>query len=165
MNVKTCDLVLVKHTKGFSGVLSNLICWWLNSEYSHCLPVISESGYVLNAGYPNIDISHLSFYERDCKMIILRPTWSLSDEDINNYMKSIYWLKGCRYDLLSYLGFLSNKKIQDMDSYNCAEAALFCYRSMNRFLSYDGRYVSPQTFIDFAHAGVFSIVKYRRQGE
>ena len=103
------DRVLTKCQKGYKAIGSELIAWWLHSRWSHIMPVISESGDVLDITLPKPKIVSLKEHCTGAyRMVILRPVVPFTDEQKYKFVEMARTIKGQNYDLVSFIGFLKN---------------------------------------------------------
>ena len=90
--------------------------------------------------------------------MIIRPKALISLGEEAKWGGAVSALEGLKYDLLSFVGFMGNKKIQDKDPINCAEGVLMADQAIGLLSLHDGSFISPQSYWDFTVAGIFEIV-------
>jgi len=153
------DRVLTKCQKGYKAIGSELIAWWLHSRWSHIMPVVSEDGDVLDITIPRPKIVSLKEHCNGAyRMVILRPVTPF-DENQKKWFKGMAeCLAGREYDLISFVGFLRNANTQDPSKVNCAEGTLLCDQAAGLLTSHDGKLISPQSYDDYATAGLFKVI-------
>ena len=139
---------------------SKALRWWLNSRYSHVVPIIDVSGKTLEVRYPQPYFSTVNDYlDGKHRILHLRPVQELSDLQINNYLTVVDHVQFRDYDILSFAGFLSNREyIENKSKLNCSEAMLTLDHAMGLLLGRSMALVSPQSYVEFEAAGIFKIV-------
>ena len=157
--VQTGDRILSRRKTDYLRYFSSAIAWWLHSNWSHVVPVINAEE-CLDILWPKPKIVNPSmFLSDDYRIAILRPKFQLSDDQILLWHSTAEGLLNQKYDLESFAGFiLDDPKIQNPRKVNCSEGTLICDKSIGLLAEYDGRLVSPQTYEDFAIAGLFNII-------
>ena len=151
--------ILTRRIKGPAALFSSLLAWWLNSHYSHIVPVLSETE-CLNIVWPRpkvVPVEH--FLDGSYQVKILRPVRPLTDNQVQRWLETAAVVERMEYDLESFGGFLANDgTVQDPKRVNCAEGTLMMDWSAGLMTGHDGDLISPQTYIEFARAGVFKPV-------
>ena len=157
--LKAGDRILSRRITGAVQFFSMGLAWFLHSHYSHVVPVISQERCI-DILYPKPKPVHSSvFMCPDYTIKILRPKFQLSVEQIDMWTFVANGLLNYCYDLESFEGFLlDNADIQDPKKVNCAEGTLICDKSIGLLTEYNGHLVSPQTYEDFSHAGLFDVI-------
>ena len=157
--LRTGDRILSRRITGPIKYFSNCLAWFLHSNWSHVVPVI-DSNVCLDILWPKSKIvSNSIFLSPDYKIMILRPRIEFTVEQNIKWIAAANLLSGEEYDLESFAGFLLDKpSIQNCSKINCSEGCLICDKSVGLLTNYDGHLVSPQTYEDFATAGMFDII-------
>ena len=148
--LRTGDMLL---TTVADGVVSTGIRWRLNSDFSHCVPILAP-GFTIEVYTPKARVETLSYF-RGRDFVALRLVDELTPGEANNFAKMALMLRGIKYDLKSFLGFIANQNIQDRKKLNCAEGTLLCYQAAGRFLEREIGRVSPQSFYEWYKGGIF----------
>lgn len=163
--IKIGDKVLTKQIKGIGKIISESICWWTNSSYSHIVSILSSEGIVLDATFPKPLKRNLSHYfDGNHRICIIRPVPKFTKVDTLKFLNAadtVFKLidtKKIGYDLTSYVGYIFNKKIQDKELFNCSESALFCDQFAGRFLKHDGYFITPQSYYEYMIAGAYEVI-------
>jgi hypothetical protein len=153
------DRIISRCITGVSQYFSDGIAWWLHSNWSHTIPVVSETE-VLDISWPKPKIVPAStFLSGDYKVKVLRPCFTLTPNQVIIWENTINDLLNQRYDLESYAGFILNDAgLQNSKRVNCAEGTLICDKTIGLLPNYDGRLVSPQSYENFANAGLFNVI-------
>ena len=152
--LKCGDRLLVKKIKGWK-LIPEIICWWTDSKYSHIEPIYRENGDSVDASFPKLIESNIGkYFDGMHRVMLIRPVVAFDDVKWRTNLADCI---GKGYDLLSYLGFVFNKNIQDKAKYNCSELVLLLDRSACILRDYDS-YIRPESYYDFAIAGMFEIV-------
>lgn len=156
MQLQPGDRILTKRMKGPAAIFSEAIAWWLHSRWSHILPVVSETEAV-NIIWPAPHFAEVAhFTGGDYRWKVLRPTVPF---DRTAWLRTAIGLKRFDYDLESFGGFLTNDgKFQNARQINCAEGVWMCDRAAGLLAEHDGRLISPQSYDDFAAAGLFEVI-------
>ena len=157
--LQTGDRILSRRMTGSIKYFSSCLAWFLHSNWSHVVPVIDENN-CLDILWPKVKVvPNKTFLSSDYRIMILRPKVQLTDEQKETWVKTTNKLYGEDYDLESFAGFLLDKpSIQNPNKVNCAEGCLLCDKSIGFLTNYNGRLVSPQTYENFAMAGMFDII-------
>lgn len=159
MKLQIGDRLLTKRIAGLPLLLSEAIAWWLHSKWSHIVPVLSETE-CLNITWPKpkvIPIKH--FTSGDYEYKILRPIKNLTDDDKANWLITADEIRLQNYDTKSFLGFITNNShIENSKRANCAEGTLYMDINSNIIPMCDVRLISPQSYENFATAGMFVII-------
>lgn len=149
--IKAGDILLTGGNNPFSRILQ----LGLHGPYSHSIPMVSST-HGLNTGFfRRAKVENVTRYFRTHRVKILRHP----DCNVKAFVAQAYRLEGCRYDSLSYLGFLRNKFVQVSKWFNCSEAALACCHSGCVMLGRGYKLISPQSFNEAAMSGSFDIVE------
>lgn len=138
-------------------VPSRLVAWWLNGAYSHCAPIISEQGTTIEARLPRIRYGSSHEYT-GAKILHLRPAVPFTASQRTAWVLAGARLIGKRYDLLSIGGFLAGNGAQHHSKPNCAELLLTMDHAAGLLQNRDYRLISPQSYAEFAAAGLFNVV-------
>jgi len=153
------DHVLTKCEKGWRAIFSELIAWWLHSKFSHVMPVVSESGDVLDITLPKPKITSLAeWFNGNYRVMILRPVTPLTTSEQIKFISTAQQIRSRDYDLKSFLGFLENNPTRDPKKINCAEGTLLCDQSAGILVHHDGVLISPQSYDDYADGGLFQVI-------
>lgn len=149
-NLQAGDILLTGKRNLFSRVLQ----WRLNGSYSHCMPMVSESkglntDILRNSRVQNVE----KYFSGEFRVIRLRSRIM----DIDAFTLEASLLDNLPYDIRSYAGFLVNKNTEDPDKINCGEAALLCCHAGGILKDRTLDRISPQSFYEFAMAGLFEI--------
>lgn len=140
--------------------LSPLLAWWLGCEYSHITPVMSRR-LVMNITWPRPTIETIEeFLAKQRRVLHLRPTTPFNSDQGKAWTERGNEILATDYDLLSFKGHLANDgKAQNGKKYNCAEGVLSLDHAAGLLLGRDFRLISPQSYVEFAAAGVFVVVE------
>ena len=159
LKLQAGDRIISRRVTGPIQYFSGAIAWWLHSNWSHVVPVIDGSN-CLDILWPKPKIVPVStFLTGDYKVKVLRPVIALTSKQVITWRNTIDDLLKQKYDLESFAGFILNDPdIQNYKRVNCAEGTLICDKTIGLLSNYDGRLVSPQTYENFANAGLFNIV-------
>jgi len=138
--------------------LSIGIAWWTHADFSHVMPVV-DGGQALDMKWPHpevLDPNTLKFR----RVVHLRPTIAL------NKNQEYVWCtvargmaKTGKYDLASFIGWLTGTGSNSHRRTNCAEATLRCCKTIGDLGGRTDHLISPQSFIEYAHAGMYRVVK------
>lgn len=162
MNFQAGDRALIKRRKGFARYISELICWWTNSKFSHIEPILDSAGNSIDVTVPTIKKSNIRKYlNGDYRVVVIRPVQPIPD--LGAWIMAGHDVLGVRYDLLSYIGYLINKPIQGRKTFNCSEATFYMDQKAGLFKAAQNLFISPQTYADFTVAGMFTVI-YEMQG-
>ena len=156
--IQAGDLVLIKKITGFHFMQEG-ICWWLNSKHSHAEGILTEDGYSMNftmkfnktkmqfyhTHVHNIEI----YFQGHHRITILRPT-GITKEQQDKFVNSLLNKVGTKYALLEYLGFLSNKVIDDPTKWHCCSGTLQAYHDAGMFLKRNMDFISPASFEEWS---------------
>ena len=144
-----------------SGQLgSRALRWWLNSAYSHVVPVLDVAGTTLEIRPPRPKFGSVAAYRAGKhRLLHLRPVVPWAPAQISAYLAAAEQLRVQRYDLLSFAGFLLNRpKIEDGKRVNCSEGMLVMDHAAGLLTGRTLALVSPQSYVEFASAGLFTII-------
>jgi hypothetical protein len=148
------DRVLIKKIRGFN-ILQELICWKTNSRFSHIEYILDYLGNSIDFRYPKSINSNIRVYfDGNWRVVLMRPNFEITPE----WVETANLLAGVPYDVISYIGFIENKMIEDKRKINCAEGQLICDHIAGQFIKEQGRLISPQTYWDYMIAGKFDLV-------
>lgn len=139
---------------------SKALRWWLNSKYSHCVPVLNKHGLTLEIRYPRPHYGHANDYlDGKHRVLHLRPAVAWTPAQIEAYCAEVERIRRHKYDLLSFAGFLLNRPhIENPRRPNCAEGLLLMDHAADLLLGRGASLVSPQSYFEFAAAGAFVVV-------
>lgn len=153
------DRVLIKPIAGFR-LIQEGICWWTNSQFSHIAPVLAENGSSIDVTVPKVKLCNVWEYLGNdrYRAVVIRPRSLFVPAEAAEWSASLLSQVGKRYDLMSFIGFLANKPLEDRNRVNCAEAIMQADHAAGRWPEHDGMYVSPQTYWDFTCAGAFDVI-------
>jgi len=152
------DIALIKKVQGFRW-LQESIAWWLNSEYSHCEPIIDSYGNSVDFTYPTNKASNIQkYFNGQWRVCIISPAVMLSQEQQEAFSDTIKGLVGTEYAPLDYLGFLINKPVHEQGQYHCGSGTLAGCQAAGLLKRHSGAYISPQSFQEYTTAGLFNVV-------
>jgi len=134
------------------------IAWWTHAEFSHVMPVV-DGGMVIDMKWPRAEVldPNTLKYKR---VVHLRRTVDLTENQ-----RKLWCIVGRdlarpgQYDLASYFGWLTSTGSHSHRRTNCAEATLRCCQAIGDLETRTDRLISPQSFIEYAHAGMYRVVK------
>jgi hypothetical protein len=156
--IRIGDRALIKKIRGFHA-LQETICWKINSRFSHVEPIISKEGDSVDATVPRLKRSNIKkYFNGQYRVWILRPLPKLTKEQAIKFAITTQLCIDMKYDLFSYLGFVINKPLEHKGQLNCAELVLRADHSIGLLERHGGIFISPQSYVDFAMAGMFDIV-------
>ncbi len=159
MTLQIGDRVLTKCEKGWRAIFSELIAWWLHSKHSHVMPVISTDGQILDITLPRPKITSLvEWFSGKYRVTILRPVAELTAAQQRKFIETAQQIQSRDYDLESFVSFLANSPTRDPRKINCAEGTLLCDQAAGMLVNCDGVLISPQSYDDFATAGMFMMI-------
>lgn len=156
LDVRTGDRLLTLS----KNPLSPLLAWWLGCEYSHITAVVSPR-LVLNITWPRPTIETIEeFLAKQRRVLHLRPATPFDSNQVKAWTERSNEILATEYDLLSFRGHLTNDgKAENHKKLNCAEAVLSLDHAAGLLRGRDFRLISPQSYVEFAAAGLFTVVE------
>lgn len=151
------DRALIKPVDG-QRIISEAICWWTNSRYSHIEPIVHHDGTSLNITWPRHKWNNIgSYFDGRHRVVLLRPLPLFNRGQVRAWVKMVRNLKRDygAYDLKSFLGFLLNKPIEERRSVFCSEGTLMADHAAGFLLRRDYLFVTPESYHEFMIAGAF----------
>jgi len=161
---------------------SKAIRYWLNSEYSHIVPILNADGQTLEIRYPTIHFGNAADYlDGKYRVLHLRPMQPLNDLQITTYLyraerlcnvvgysEKSFWeqIKEANYDMKSFWAYLINSGgAQNPQKVNCSEGMLTLDHALGLLPTRSMRFISPQSYMEFLAAGLFEVVKGGKRWE
>ncbi len=99
-------------------IIAKLIQWWTCSEWSHVGIVCNDSGNVVEANWPKVEVTNLK--DVKTKYIIMTPKGLTETQEFNILIYALTKV-GKKYDWRGLFSFLLKKNINNKSYYFCSE--------------------------------------------